>query len=188
MVNRASSATRLLQSPDVAASPEGSPGVGRVWRANAALVAAEHDAAGAVELDALSVEVIAATIERADERMAIGWEPSSDARSQLDRDRQLLREGQGAMDPASIDVRPGVSPGLRDLCQGCGHEPGGPQPQPWFFRFLRLGPVPARCRHIITDHESGYPSPCSCPALVHSSQPTAFASPAYHPVTVDHAA
>jgi hypothetical protein len=187
MANRDRSA-KPLQSPDIPVPSQGSPGVGRVWHATAALAAAEHDAAGAGELDALSVEVIAANIERADERMAIGWEPSSDARSQLDRDRLLLREGQGAMDPASPDLRPGASPGLPDLCQGCGHEPGDPQPQPWLFRLLRLGPVPASCRHIITDHESGYPSPCSCPALVHGSQPAAPANPAHHPVTVDHAA
>jgi hypothetical protein len=47
--------------------------------------------------------MITANVAESDERIAGEWEPSSDARHQLDRDRQLLREGQGSMTPDADD-------------------------------------------------------------------------------------
>jgi hypothetical protein len=71
----------------------------RVRDADMALAAGEHDHAGQIELDDLSTEVITANVAQPDERIAPGWRPSSDARHQLDRDRQLLLESQGSMSP-----------------------------------------------------------------------------------------
>jgi hypothetical protein len=71
----------------------------RVRDADTALAAGEHDHAGQSELDDLSTEVITANVAQSDEWIADGWKPSSSARNQLARDRQLLLEGQGSMTP-----------------------------------------------------------------------------------------
>jgi hypothetical protein len=72
----------------------------RTQAATVALAAAEQRDADQVELDDLSAAVILANIADADTQIAGGVEPSSDRRRQLARDRRLLREGQGSMDPA----------------------------------------------------------------------------------------
>ncbi len=81
------------------------PGIAgdRVRDADNALAAGEHDHAGQSELDDLSTEVITANVAHSDERIAGGWQPSSAARNQLARDRQLLLEGQGSMTPNLSD-------------------------------------------------------------------------------------
>jgi hypothetical protein len=85
----------------------------RLGEADIAMSDGEHDGSSRTQLDDLATEVISARVALSDSQVANGLIQTSDEHNQHERDRQLLKEGQGSAgfpDPiAGIAAQPTAS-------------------------------------------------------------------------------